>query len=46
MRGASRAFHEAGIADAGAVFQREIDATGGINIGAAFSAAVFVSVFT
>ena len=43
MCGAACAFYEAGVADAGAVFQGEIDAAGGVDIGATFSAAVFVS---
>jgi hypothetical protein len=44
--GASRTLNEAGIANARAILQREVDAPGGINIGAAFSAAIFVSVVT
>jgi hypothetical protein len=40
--GALCAFHEAGVADAGAVFQGEIDAAGRVDIGATFPAAVFV----
>jgi hypothetical protein len=43
-RGAARAFHEAGVADAGAVFQGEVYAAGRVNIGATFSAAVFVAI--
>lgn len=42
VRGAAGAFHEAGVADAGAVFQSEVDAARWVDIGAAFSAAVFV----
>ena len=43
MCGAACAFYEAGVADAGTVFQGEIDAASGVDIGATFSAAVFVS---
>jgi len=42
LGGALGSFHETGIADARAVLQCEIDAAGGVNIGAAFSAAIFV----
>ena len=41
VRGAAGAFYEAGVADAGAVFQGEVDAAGWVDIGATFSAAVF-----
>jgi hypothetical protein len=42
VRGAAGAFHEAGVADASAVFQGKVDAAGWVDIGATFSAAVFV----
>ena len=41
VRRAARALYEAGIADAGAVLQGEVNAAGWVDIGAAFSAAVF-----
>ena len=42
MRGAAGAFHEAGVADASAVFQGEVNAPSRVDIGATFSAAVFI----
>jgi hypothetical protein len=42
VRGAAGAFYEAGFADSGDVFQGEVDAARWVDIGATFSAAVFV----